>query len=104
MLTARIADEDPELFAGVSDPAAAAAASIAETRWIEAGEWRPERERIDTSAHYGLLILDGMLLRRVMLGVRDSIELLGPGDVARPWVSFGEGSGISTSVRWQVPH
>jgi hypothetical protein len=102
MLTVRIADEDPDLFEDVPDPAAATAASIAEARWLEAGAWHPEQERIDTRAHYGLLILDGMLLRRMVLGVRDSIELLGPGDVARPWVTFGEGSGITTAVHWHV--
>jgi hypothetical protein len=102
MLTTRVADEDPDLFAGVSDPAAAAAASVAEIRWLDVGEWRPERERPEPTAHFGLLILDGMLLRRVALGVRDSIELLGPGDVARPWVSFGEGSGIPLNARWHV--
>src|SRR5436305_11759643 len=102
MLTARIFDEDPDLFSGVADPAAAAAASIAETRWLEIGEWRAGRERVDTRAHYGFLLLDGVLLRRVALGVRDSIELLGPGDVARPWVDFGEGSSVATRVRWTV--
>jgi|tagenome__1003787_1003787.scaffolds.fasta_scaffold20870758_3 CRP/FNR family cyclic AMP-dependent transcriptional regulator len=102
MLTVRVSDEDPDLFSGVGDPAAAAAASIAETRWLEIGDWRPGRERVDTRAHYGFLILDGMLLRRVALGVRDSIELLGPGDVARPWVDFGAGSAIGTHVRWTV--
>jgi hypothetical protein len=100
MLTVRVADEDPDLFEGVDD--AAMAASVAEARWLETGDWRPERERIDPRGHYGLLILDGMLLRRVVLGARDSIELLGPGDIARPWVSFGGGSGISTSVGWHV--
>jgi CRP/FNR family transcriptional regulator, cyclic AMP receptor protein len=102
MLTVRIFDEDPELFDGVADSAAAAAASVVEAAWLEPGIWRPERERIDTRVHYGFLVLDGMLLRRVGLGVRDSIEILGPGDVVRPWVSFGEGSEITTNDRWQV--
>jgi hypothetical protein len=101
MLTVRVADEDPDLFEDVTDPAAIAA-SVAETRWVEAGEWRPQLERVDPRGHYGLLLLDGMLLRRVVLGVRDSIELLGPGDIARPWVSFGVGSSIAVGVRWQV--
>ena len=101
MLTVRVADEDPDLFEDVADPAVRAA-SVAEARWVEAGEWLPERERVNPRGHYGLLILDGMLLRRVVLGVRDSVELLGPGDIARPWVSFGTGSSIAVGVRWQV--
>jgi hypothetical protein len=102
MLTAHIADEDPDLFADVSDRGAAVAASVAEARWLELGRWEPALERVDTRAHYGLLILDGMLLRRVAVGVRDSIELLGPGDVARPWVRLGADSGITPVVHWHV--
>src|SRR3954451_9723141 len=101
MLTVRVADEDPDLFKDVADPSARAA-SVAEARWLEVGAWDAGLERLETRGHFGLLILEGMLLRRVVLGVRDSIELLGPGDVARPWVSFGGGSGISVGVAWQV--
>jgi hypothetical protein len=102
MLTVRIADEDPDLFEHVSDPVAAAAASLAETVWLERGVWRPENDRVDTRGHYGLLLLDGVLMRRVAVGMRDSVELLGPGDVVRPWVSFGNGSSITAHARWQV--
>src|SRR3954471_3861432 len=101
MLTVRVADEDPDLFQDAPDPGAAVA-SVAEARWVEAGEWDPDREGLDPRGHYGLLILDGIVLRRVVLGVRDSIELLGPGDIARPWVSFGTGSSIAIGVRWHI--
>src|SRR4051812_29794230 len=51
MLAVRVADEDPDLFEGVDD--AAVAASVAEARWLETGDWRPERERLETRGHYG---------------------------------------------------
>jgi len=98
--TVRIAEHDPDLFDEASDPAAAAAASLAETEWLETGYWEPPE--YDTRGHYGLLILDGVLIRHVLLGVRDGLELLGPGDLIRPWVGFGGGSSIEVTTRWAV--
>jgi CRP/FNR family transcriptional regulator, cyclic AMP receptor protein len=102
MTTVRVADYDPELFDGVADPAAAAAASLAETEWFEVGDWSPEGVVADRRGHYGLLVVEGAFIRRVELGPRDALELLGPGDVGRPWVSFGGDSSISLSGRWRV--
>jgi CRP/FNR family transcriptional regulator, cyclic AMP receptor protein len=50
------------------------------------GPWDVDSESIDGRGHLGMLILDGLLARRVTLGARTAIELLGPGDVLRPWV------------------
>jgi CRP/FNR family transcriptional regulator, cyclic AMP receptor protein len=102
MSAVRVFDYDPELFQDVADPEAAAAASMAESEWLEVGDWTPERQRLDRRGHYGLLVLEGAFIRRVELGPRDALELLGPGDVGRPWVSFGGDSSISLSGRWRV--
>src|SRR3954463_6363544 len=103
MLTVRVADEDPELLEQVSAPAPPAAASVAETTWHEAGRWREARTEYDTRAHFGLLILDGALMRSTVVGERDGIELLGPGDVVRPWVNLGDDeSSLVAPARWRV--
>jgi hypothetical protein len=102
MTIVRIADHDPELFEGVADPAAAAAASAAETEWLDVGGWSPERSDMDKRGHFGVLVLEGAFIRRVELGPRDAVELLGPGDVGRPWVSWGGDSSISLSGNWRV--
>jgi len=102
MTTIRVSEHDPELFESVRDPAAAAAASLAETEWLEIGAWHPEKRGFMPVAHYGLLVLEGVLIRSVALGVRDGLELLGPGDVTRPWVDFGTDSSIAVHARWQV--
>src|SRR4051795_5856962 len=92
----RVADHDPELFEAVTDPAAPAA-GVAETEWLDVGTWAPELADIDKRGHFGLLVLEGAFVRRVELGPRDAVELLGPGDIGRPWVSFGGDSSISLS-------
>src|SRR5213079_58114 len=99
MTTIRVSEHDPELFESVRDPAAAAAASLAETEWLEIGPWHPEKRGFKPVAHYGLLVLEGVLIRSVALGVRDGLELLGPGDVVRPWVDFGTDSSIQVHAR-----
>jgi CRP/FNR family cyclic AMP-dependent transcriptional regulator len=102
VLTVRLADHDPELFEGVSDPEAAAAASLVETEWVDVGPWTPEKHGADGRGHFGLMLLEGTTIRRVELGPRDGFELLGPGDVGRPWVTFGPNSSISADARWRV--
>src|SRR5437763_7872103 len=100
MSVVRVAELDPELFEAVSDPEAAAAASAAESEWLDTGTWDPGP--IDRRGHYGLLVLEGAFVRRVRLGPRDAAELLGPGDIGRPWVSFGGDSSISLAGGWTV--
>lgn len=36
--------------------------------------------------HLGLVLVDGILVRELRLGPNPTVELLGPGDVLRPWV------------------
>jgi CRP/FNR family cyclic AMP-dependent transcriptional regulator len=102
VLTVRLADHDPELFENVADPEAAAAASLVETEWLDLGPWEAERVARDGRGHFGILLLEGSIIRRVELGPRDGLELLGPGDVGRPWVTFGPNSSITTEARWRV--
>jgi CRP/FNR family transcriptional regulator, cyclic AMP receptor protein len=50
---------------------------------------------------YGVLVLDGLLGRRLELGEAASIELLGRGDIFRPWQRPPE-SAIPARVDWRV--
>jgi CRP/FNR family transcriptional regulator, cyclic AMP receptor protein len=102
MQTIRVSDHDPELFEAARDPESVAAASLAETEWLEVGPWHPEEMALQPRGHYGLLLIEGVLIRAVALGVRDGLELLGPGDIARPWVDFGDDSSIEVHARWNV--
>lgn len=96
-----VSEFEPELFEGI-DPADAARASGADVEWLERGRWEPATDRYDARGHFGLLLLDGLLVRRVVLGERTCVELLGPGELLRPWVTVGVESSISIDARWDV--
>src|SRR3954462_8945968 len=97
----RVADADPDLFAGIADPNARAA-SVAETVRFERGSWRTGLDDQDPRGHFGLLLLEGILIRRVRFGRRPVLELVGPGDVLRPWVGLGENSALYQDSQWRV--
>src|SRR5690349_8022888 len=52
---------------------------------IPVGEWNAERLAEADPTHLGLLLLEGVLAREVVIGKTVSTELLGPGDFLRPW-------------------
>jgi CRP/FNR family transcriptional regulator, cyclic AMP receptor protein len=47
-----------------------------------------------STAAFGLLLVDGVLVRSAALGVRRTVELLGAGDVVRPWQDDGRGAAM----------
>jgi hypothetical protein len=50
----------------------------------------------------GMLLLSGLLIRRVGIVGRYGAELLGAGDVLRPWESEEESPTLSLSTAWRV--
>ena len=79
---------DAELAARLPAATLAAAApfAIAPTEWLEPGDWRPPRPSDDERAgHFGLLVLEGFIARRVDVLDRRVTELLGRGDLLIPW-------------------
>src|SRR5215210_7736646 len=67
---------------------------------LRRGEWSPG-EAGSLKSHVGLLVLDGVLAREIVLEDTISTELLGTGDFIRPW-SDDESSLLRQRVRWQV--
>ena len=55
-----------------------------------------------SAVNIGLLVVEGVLLREVVLGDDVSAELLGPGDVVRPWTLDPAGCLVDPEVRWSV--
>jgi CRP-like cAMP-binding protein len=97
------ADVFPEMVAAVPErlrPQAAQATMAAMLR-LRPGAWAP---KIDGGGggHFGLLVVEGLLARRVHVGRRAYVELLGAGDVLRPWAGADEGSSIEIDTRWVV--
>jgi CRP/FNR family cyclic AMP-dependent transcriptional regulator len=80
-------EEAPELLPHLSPPAATEAARVRVPLLVlEPRRWLPPRQPRGGDCHLGLLVLDGLLLRRVRLGRRSGTELLGGGDLLQPWV------------------
>ncbi len=99
----RILEHDPDLAPDLreEDFQEACDASLAQVGFLERGPWNPVPEQF-RPANLGLLVLDGLLARRVTLGHRTCAEVLGPGDILRPWVTTRHEDSIRSDVNWVV--
>jgi CRP/FNR family cyclic AMP-dependent transcriptional regulator len=95
---------DPELGCLLTPERRAAATRELRVRVsaLATGEWDAGRLEEADPAHFGLLVVDGVLAREVVLGGTVSTELLGPGDIIRPWRVDGEPLLLSLCVRWNA--
>ena len=83
---------------------AARQASVTTVVDVGPGRWNARREADRARDGYGLLVLEGVLLRRVGAAGRYGAELLAAGDLLRPWEFDGEDSlGFETGWRVLVP-
>jgi CRP/FNR family transcriptional regulator, cyclic AMP receptor protein len=100
----RVLEVDPDLGQDLAPNALAVARprAVARAMWLEPGRWQPFAEEWDHRGHLGLLIVDGYLARSLQLGARRGAELLGPGDVLRPWVRLAEYSSVPVEDGWEV--
>jgi CRP/FNR family transcriptional regulator, cyclic AMP receptor protein len=70
---------------------------------VDEGYWTPEDSEGEAArGGIGLLILDGLVVRRVGTGARYGAELLGPGDLLRPWEHDGEDATLPFDTRFRV--
>ncbi len=102
--TIAIVDADPDL-ADLLDPAEldrARRAARTRVQRLSPGEWDASGA-LETGVHHrGFLIADGLLSRTVDVLGRSCVELVGPGDVMRPWSWDEEGSHVRAEVGWVV--
>jgi CRP-like cAMP-binding protein len=101
---ARVFVEDPELAAELDAESLAAAEQItAPLLRVPQGHWDFKADPARLTGHLGLLVLDGLLLREVMVGEVGCAELLGTGDMMRPWtIATGEQASIQALSRWEA--
>jgi CRP/FNR family transcriptional regulator, cyclic AMP receptor protein len=64
------------------------------------GVWESRTLRDASPLNPGLLILDGVVAREIALGGGLSSELLGPGDLIRPWAGIDDV--LESETRWNV--
>lgn len=81
--------------------AAARQSSLAAVIDVPAGLWNARVEADRARDGYGLLVLEGVLIRRVGYGGRYGAELLAAGDLLRPWEFDGDDS-LGFETGWRV--
>src|SRR3954452_22058008 len=102
--TLPLLDLDPDLgqLLGEDRRAAAHAQLQVEVHRLAAGPWNVERLRSTNPENVGLLVLEGVLSREVVVSDTVSTELLGPGDVVRPWAIQEAQPLLQLHVRWNA--
>ena len=103
--TVSVLDEDPDLAAGVPEDELAAARrrAIATVVEVDPPDWDSDALAPRAEAGWlGLFIIDGLMIRRVVVGKRAACELFGPGDLLRPWDTDGEYDPLPISVDFLV--
>ena len=96
--------EDPELATDLSGSPRATAEQecLAPTVALASGTWDPGGFELPDRFGYGLLLLSGFLCRRVGQQGRFGAELLGPGDLLRPWQMMSDQESIPAEPAWAV--
>jgi CRP/FNR family cyclic AMP-dependent transcriptional regulator len=74
---------------------------VAEAVDVANGAWREEGMSVIRDG-IGLLVLRGLLIRRVGIDGRFGAEILGEGDVLRPWRGESEPPTLAVTAGWQV--
>lgn len=69
---------------------------------LERGPWPAARTGAAGAGHLGLLLVDGLLARELLAHDVASMELLGPGDVLRPWGESSDFPLLQAVVRWSA--
>ncbi|WP_187368791.1 helix-turn-helix domain-containing protein [Baekduia soli] len=97
-------DADPDFAEGLDEATRERARPAARTRVqrLSPGAWDAAAAMEPEQHHRGFLIVDGLLAREVDVMGRRCCELLGHGDVMRPWQWDPEGSHVQAEVGWEV--
>jgi CRP-like cAMP-binding protein len=97
-------EADPDLGALLSEVRRAEAERdlVVRTHRLPVGPWDVSRLAAASGDHIGLLILDGVLARELLVADQISAELLGPGDVVRPWQGAARAALLPADAVWSV--
>src|SRR5947207_1273264 len=96
-----IADLYPELVAEMPDQRRQAAREqlLARVDTMPTGLWTPGRE---SAGGIGILVVDGLMMRDVVLSETVATEIVGRGDVLRPAQHDGAEAPVPFDVEWRV--
>ena len=99
----RLYDEDPELFAGAPEAAIEhlKARAVVPLLRLERGAWQGQPPG-DPTGCLGLLVLDGLLLHSISVTEQPRSELVGAGDLIRPWERDEGAASVPFDSHWDV--
>jgi len=100
--TSFILAEDPELAQGLPPDQRRAATALFRAQVVSVNRPRWQPPNYEPTITYGLLVLDGLMGRRVRVGKAVATELLGPGDILRPWDEPTLWGMIPPELDWRV--
>jgi CRP/FNR family cyclic AMP-dependent transcriptional regulator len=101
----RVLESQPDLAQGLDDEQTALARRhvVAVLDSIEQGPWSPGEAYEESPGAIGLLVVDGIVARDLRIAGRWCSELLGPGDLLRPWDhTDGDAESVSSDSSWTV--
>jgi len=99
-----IVDADDDLAALLDEDARERARrdALTRVRRLSPGAWDAGAAVEPGTHHRGFLVVDGLLSREVDVLGRGCVELIGPGDVLRPWRWDESGMHVRAEIGWQV--
>ena len=102
--TVMLLEADPDLGSLLSEGRRSEAERelAVRTYQVGVGPWDVSRLSAASADHVGLLVLSGVLSRELVVADQVSAELLGPGDVIRPWQSENRASLLPVEAVWSV--
>lgn len=100
----RVFEYDRDLLDGLDAPVAEHLRQRMATRCgrLRSGAWEPSYRAEEVPGHLGLLVVDGLLIRTVTLVGRDCSEVVGPGDLLRPWDGTDLAASVACNSTWHV--
>jgi CRP/FNR family cyclic AMP-dependent transcriptional regulator len=95
--------EDADLLSAIDPPRRERAIEecVVRAARVPRGRWSP-RQAPMMDAGIGLLVLEGLLIRNVGIDGRSGSELLGEGDLLRPWQGEGMAPSLAVTTGWRV--
>lgn len=100
----RVFDSQPDLLDGLTPRVADFAwhVGVAESTILPEGPWTPPGPEALGRGALGLLVLDGLLTRSTGFDGRHTPELVGAGDLLRPWESDAIAGLVEVEASWLV--
>ena len=104
MAVISLVDADPDLADLLEEDSLERARreALARVKRLSPGEWDAPAAHEEAEHHRGFLIAEGLLSRTVDVLGRRCVELIGHGDVMRPWQWDDAGSHVRAEIGWTV--